>query len=157
MIIICEAIISNQSVSDWFTKGRRSKRFTLEFILAKLLFNHETSDLLPWSELGSEYGSVRRVIEGRVTIVVWHEGWFVRFVSNNQGTSIWLSASMRPSETLDMLLHLAHAAFYVLNLLINFVNTWLCSLSLLWNCSRLEEIRRSIRCCCHLCNCWTSP
>jgi hypothetical protein len=30
-----------------------------------------------------------------------------------------------------MLLHLAHAAFYVLNLLINFVNTWLCRLSLL--------------------------
>ena len=154
MIIFSKAIVSNQSMANWFSKRRWCQCIALQFILPELLFNHQTSNLLPWAE----DRPVRRIVECRVAVVVWHQWWFIRFVSHYQGTSIWLSASMRSSKTFDVLLHLVHITFYVLNLLIHFVNTLLRRLSLLRNCSRLEKVWRSIGCSRDLwSSCWTCP
>lgn len=132
-------------MTDRLSKRRRCQCITFEFILAQFLFYHESIYFLSWTYLRSKIWSiVRWAVERRVNIIIRHQCWLIRFMSDNQSTSIRFSACMWATQAHDMLLHFFHVAFYILNFLIYSINTWFRCLFLLWNCSGLEEITRSV-------------
>jgi len=139
--------VSNQSMSNRFSKRRWCQWITLKFIFSKFLFNHESGNFLSRPDLRGHNWSIRWIIKCRVALILREKRRSVWFLPHNQWISIWFSASVRSSQTLNMLFHLTHITFNILNLLINPINSWLLCLSLLWNSSWLKEIRLSIFSC----------